>query len=81
MRLGKREPIPYEGDKNKEAIVQELKIHAGLAERPKRKSQALPSSPKENGLYVLVGDNFEEIIDDEWKYVLVLFYAPWCKHS
>ena len=27
---------------------------------------------------VVVGDNFEEIVMNEEKFVLIEFYAPWC---
>ena len=31
-------------------------------------------------LQVLVGENFDEIVNDENKDVLIEFYAPWCGH-
>lgn len=44
------------------------------------KSESIPAEPFENGLRKLVGDNFDEIVNDQNKDVLVFFYAPWCGH-
>ena len=32
------------------------------------------------GLQVVVAQNFDEIVNDESKDVLIEFYAPWCGH-
>ena len=32
------------------------------------------------GLQVVVAKNFNEIVNDESKDVLIEFYAPWCGH-
>jgi len=46
-----------------------------------RKTEPVPAQVEdENGVTTLVGSNFEEIVFDENKDVLVEFYAPWCGH-
>ena len=48
--------------------------------QPYLKSEPEPSDPLDNGVRVLVGNNFESIVYDSSKDVLVEFYAPWCGH-
>ena len=45
---------------------------------PKVKSSAIPSEPFEGNMRIIVGDNFEQLVKDPKKDVLVEFYAPWC---
>ncbi len=45
---------------------------------PKVKSSAIPSEPFEGNMSNTVGDNFEQLVKDPKKDVLVEFYAPWC---
>ena len=47
---------------------------------PYFKSQEIPEEDYENNVRVLVARNFEEIVYDRRKDVLVEFYAPWCTH-
>ncbi|KAI6004111.1 thioredoxin-like protein [Pisolithus albus] len=47
--------------------------------QPKLKSQPIPESQDEN-VFVLVGEQFDEIAFDESKDVFVEFYATWCGH-
>ena len=44
------------------------------------KSEEVPREAYDNGVRVLVGKNFEEVVFDTTKDVLVEFYAPWCGH-
>jgi len=47
---------------------------------PLLKSEDIPDESYEDGVRVLVGQNFEEVALDTTKDVLVEFYAPWCGH-
>ena len=47
---------------------------------PYYKSQEIPKHPLEDGVRVLVGKNFESVVMDPTKHVMVEFYAPWCGH-
>eukprot|EP00033_Pygsuia_biforma_P000992 GCRY01001136.1.p1 GENE.GCRY01001136.1~~GCRY01001136.1.p1 ORF type:complete len:489 (+),score=109.92 GCRY01001136.1:105-1571(+) len=44
------------------------------------KSQPIPATPKEDDVTVVVAKNFEDIVLDETKDVLLEVYAPWCGH-
>jgi len=48
--------------------------------KPYFKSQPIPTESHENGVRTIVGKNFEEIVLDSTKDVLVEYYAPWCGH-
>lgn len=44
------------------------------------KSQEVPADPFDNGVRIVVAKNFEEVVMDKKKDVLLEFYAPWCGH-
>ncbi|KAI3864660.1 hypothetical protein MKX03_009180 [Papaver bracteatum] len=68
---GSLEPKKYEGPRTAEALTEFVNAEAGT----NVKLATIPSS-----VVVLTGENFNEIVLDETKDVLVEFYAPWCGH-
>ncbi|XP_068659766.1 protein disulfide-isomerase like 2-1-like [Aristolochia californica] len=65
------EPKKYEGARTAEALVEFVNTEGGT----NVKLVTIPSS-----VVVLTGENFDEVVLDESKDVLVEFYAPWCGH-
>ncbi|KAK0521073.1 protein disulfide-isomerase precursor [Tilletia horrida] len=47
--------------------------------QPSIKSEAAPTSQDES-VFVLVADEFDKVVSDHSKDLLVEFYAPWCGH-
>jgi len=47
--------------------------------KPYIKSEPIPES-NDGPVKVVVGENFDEIVNDPTKDVLIEFYAPWCGH-
>jgi protein disulfide-isomerase A1 len=74
-------PIPFDEktEFNKDSFVAFVEgVMAGTYEGNK-KSEAIPA--ENNGpVTVVVGDNFNDIVMDSSKDVLLEFYAPWCGH-
>ena len=48
--------------------------------QPHLKSEPIPEPATTEGLTVLVGKSWEDVVKDTSKDVLVKYYAPWCGH-
>ncbi|KAJ4727774.1 Protein disulfide isomerase-like 2-2 [Melia azedarach] len=68
---GSLEPKKYEGGRTAESLAEFVNNEGGT----NVKIAAVPSN-----VVVLTADNFDEVVLDETKDVLVEFYAPWCGH-
>ncbi|KAL4588382.1 hypothetical protein LXL04_001266 [Taraxacum kok-saghyz] len=68
---GSLEPKKYEGARTAEALVEYVNSEGGT----NVKIASVPTS-----VVVLNSDNFDEIVLNSKKDVLVEFYAPWCGH-
>ncbi|KAF7817962.1 putative protein disulfide-isomerase A6 [Senna tora] len=68
---GSLEPKKYEGARTAEALAEFVNKEGGT----NVKIASVPSS-----VVVLTPDNFDQVVLDETKDVLVEFYAPWCGH-
>ncbi|KAJ0980609.1 hypothetical protein J5N97_008864 [Dioscorea zingiberensis] len=68
---GSLEPKKYEGPRTAEALAEFVNTEGGT----NVKLATIPSS-----VVVLTEENFNQIVLDETKDVLVEFYAPWCGH-
>merc|ERR1712168_732636 len=61
---------------NLESFVKEFK---GGKLKPYIKSEPIPES-NDGPVKVVVGETFDQIVNDPTKDVLIEFYAPWCGH-
>ncbi|KAF9921651.1 Protein O-glucosyltransferase 2 [Linnemannia zychae] len=87
-KAGTKEYIDYKGGRSASAFVNFLRKNAvnkveiadpdGLYE-PKLRSEAIPTS-QDGPVTIVVADNYEKIVNDNDKDVLIEFYAPWCGH-
>ncbi|CAO2836606.1 unnamed protein product [Amaranthus hypochondriacus] len=68
---GSLEPKKYEGARTAEALTEYVNMEGGT----NVKIAAVPSD-----VVILSSENFDEVVLDKSKDVLVEFYAPWCGH-
>jgi protein disulfide-isomerase A1 len=82
--------VAFEMAKNKKFRLREdlseksiAKFAKGLLDgsvQPEYKSAPIPDEPTDGGVTIVVGKNFDEIVKDKTKDVLLEVYAPWCGH-
>jgi protein disulfide-isomerase A1 len=48
--------------------------------KPLFKSDEIPKNPTDNGVHIVVGKNFDEVVLDDKRDVFLEVYAPWCGH-
>ncbi|KAG0321719.1 protein disulfide-isomerase precursor, partial [Linnemannia gamsii] len=85
-KAGAKDYVDYKGQRTAAAFVDFLRKNAvnkveiadpeGLYES-KLKSEAVPAS-QDGPVTVVVADNYEKVVHDNDKDVLIEFYAPWC---
>jgi protein disulfide isomerase family A protein 3 len=66
------------GDFSYEALEEFARQVVSGKLEPYLKSQEVPEQTGD--VKVVVGKNFDEIVNDNSKDVLIEFYAPWCGH-
>lgn len=71
-------PFPMTGSKVTDGLADWVKEYSAGKVSPSIKSEPVPvqSGP----VYTLVADEFDKVVFDDAKDVLVEFYAPWCGH-
>ncbi|KAK4522086.1 asparaginyl-tRNA synthetase [Mucor velutinosus] len=80
FKTGARFPLDQSKAINEQEVSFFLdKIVQGQAE-PALKSQSFPVRKPEDAVKVVVGKDFEDIVMDKSKDVLLEIYAPWCGH-
>jgi protein disulfide-isomerase A1 len=73
---GNMKKFPMAGDVTADAVRAHLTTHAAGDLKPVFKSEPVPAS-NDGPVTIIVGKNFEEIVLDETKAVLLEVYAPW----
>lgn len=69
----------FEGTPSVENLVQFYEDFTSGNIQPYFRSEAVPES-NDGPVKIIVGKNFQEIVMDPTRDVLVEFYAPWCGH-
>jgi len=76
---GLKYPLDQTIDITTDTVEDFVSQFVGNKLEPSLKSEAIPEK-QEEGAFVLVGKQFDEVIFDDSKDVFVEFYAPWCGH-
>ncbi|KAJ2047858.1 protein disulfide-isomerase precursor [Coemansia sp. S16] len=72
-------PFPQDKDLTKANVQSFVKDFAEGNLKPSYKSEAIPES-NDGNVFVMVSEQFNEVVFDKTKDVLLEFYAPWCGH-
>ncbi|KAJ2508117.1 protein disulfide-isomerase precursor [Coemansia sp. RSA 2052] len=72
-------PFPQDKELSKANVQSFVKDFAEGNIKPSYKSEAVPES-NDGNVFVMVTDQFNEVVFDKKKDVLLEFYAPWCGH-
>lgn len=75
----KNQKFPFTGDVSEKGIAKFLDDFVAGEVEPSIKSEPIPEK-QEGPVTVIVAKNYDDIVLDESKDVLVEFYAPWCGH-
>eukprot|EP00798_Chlamydomonas_sp_ICE-L_P013196 gene13196-19030_t len=78
--MDKNRKFKFTGEVTEDAIKEFAKSVADGTAVADFKSAAIPEDPLEDGVSVVVGKSFENIVLDRTKDVLLEVYAPWCGH-
>ncbi|KAJ2900470.1 protein disulfide-isomerase precursor [Coemansia aciculifera] len=72
-------PFPQDKELTETSVQDFVKDFAAGNIKPSYKSAAIPES-NDGNVFVMVTDQFNEVVFDKTKDVLLEFYAPWCGH-
>jgi protein disulfide-isomerase-like protein len=77
--------LRFSGERTKEGIIKFIESggEGATTEEVEEEEEKLPESgdpSADDGVVILTDDNFDAIVLDDTKNVLVEFYAPWCGH-
>ncbi|KAJ2811068.1 protein disulfide-isomerase precursor [Coemansia furcata] len=72
-------PFPQDKELSKANVHSFVKDFAEGNLQPSYKSEAIPES-NDGNVFVMVTEQFNEVVFDKTKDVLLEFYAPWCGH-
>jgi len=78
QNLKRQVNFPYKGEWNKDPVTVFVNEFASGELKPHLKSDEVPEEPLDEGVRVVVGTNFESVVLDSKKDVLIELYAPWC---
>uniref|UniRef100_A0A383WK23 Protein disulfide-isomerase n=1 Tax=Tetradesmus obliquus TaxID=3088 RepID=A0A383WK23_TETOB len=80
FEMAKNKKYKLKGDLSEKALGEfAASVLDGTAEA-EYKSAPIPDEPTDGGVSIIVGKNFDSIVKDEEKDVLLEVYAPWCGH-